>query len=215
MMISLSQISKSFGDRQIIRRLDLEIPDNTSIVILGPSGSGKTTLLRLIAGLELPDHGEIHIDRQLVSRPGWAREPSQRGLGFVFQASALWPHMTVEQNIMFGIQNLPGAEARNRVIELLRQTSLTGLERRYPHQISGGEARRVALARSLAPRPHILLMDEPLTNLNPELKATLMKFIVDYSTENKTSLVYVTHDENEARPIPGRVLRLKDGSLEG
>jgi iron(III) transport system ATP-binding protein len=213
-MILLSQISKSFGERQIVCRLDLEVPDNTAIVILGPSGSGKTTLLRMIAGLEVPDSGEIHIDGQLVSRPGWAREPSRRGLGFVFQASALWPHMTVEQNIMFGIQNLPGAEARKRVNELLQRTSLTGLESRYPHQISGGEARRVALARSLAPRPHILLMDEPLTNLNPELKANLLTFIKEYTAENKTSLIYVTHDEDETRLIPGRVLRLKDGSFE-
>lgn len=213
-MILLSQICKAFGERQTICRLDLEVPDNSSIVILGPSGSGKTTLLRMIAGLDMPDSGEIFIDGQLVSKPGWAVEPSRRGLGFVFQASALWPHMTVEQNIMFGIQNLPRAEVRERVNELLQRTSLSGLESRYPHQISGGEARRVALARSLAPRPRLLLMDEPLTNLNPELKANLLHFIREYNTDSKTSLIYVTHDEEEARLISGRVLRLKDGRLE-
>jgi iron(III) transport system ATP-binding protein len=213
-MISLSQISKSFGVQPIICRVDLEIPDSSSIVILGPSGSGKTTLLRLIAGLEIPDQGEIYIDGQIMSGPGWASEPSRRGLGFVFQSSALWPHMTVEQNIMFGIQDLPKDEARKRVAGLLQKTSLTGLEKRYPHQISGGEARRVALARSLAPRPRLLLMDEPLTNLNPELKANLLQCINDYNTENKASLVYVTHDENEAGLISGRILRIKDGHLE-
>ena len=213
-MIKIEGLCKAMGGRTVIDRLDLEVPDGDQTVILGPSGSGKTTLLRLIAGLEAPDKGDIFIDGIVVSSPGYALEPSRRGLGFVFQSSALWPHMTVEQNILFGVQNLPGGKARERVVSLLKKASLTGLERRYPHQISGGEARRVAIVRSLAPQPKILLMDEPLTNLNPELKTALLQLIKECSTENHASLMYVTHDKDEAGLISGRILVMKNGRLE-
>jgi ABC-type Fe3+/spermidine/putrescine transport system ATPase subunit len=213
-MIVLNQVTKFYGDVKAVNRVSLEVPAMSSTVILGPSGTGKTTLLRLIAGLEIPDSGEIYIDGVLASRAGWAMAPYRRGLGFVFQTSALWPHMTVAQNILFGLHGIPSSEASRRLHELLENTSLTGLERRYPHQISGGEARRVALVRTLAPRPRALLMDEPLTNVDPELKLKLLAFIKQSVLDTKACLIYVTHDAGEAEQISGRVLTLRDGCLE-
>ena len=122
--------------------------------------------------------------------------------------------MTVEQNLAFGLSHLPRTEARERIAALVRRAGLTGLEKRYPHQLSGGEARRAAIVRTLAPRPAILLMDEPLTNLNTELKSDLLQLIKEYAAENKATLIYVTHDAGEAATISNRVLLFKDGRLE-
>jgi len=213
-MILLKQISKHFGAVTAVNKVSLEAPANSSLVILGPSGSGKTTLLRMIAGLEIPDEGEIYIDGTLASRSAWAIEPHKRGLGFMFQSSALWPHMTVAQNIMFGLHGISRNEAGQRLHELLENVLLTGLERRYPHQISGGEARRVALARTLAPKPPGLLLDEPLTNVDAELKSKLLLYIKQTVARTKACLIYVTHDNAEAAQISGRVLTLKQGHLE-
>jgi len=213
-MIVVDQLTKSYRDVKAVDGVSFEAPRPGSLAILGPSGSGKTTLLRLIAGLEIPDAGEIHINGELVSQPGWAAAPYKRGLGLVFQTSALWPHMTVAQNILFGLHGRPKEEARGRLSELLEQTSLGGLERRYPHEISGGEARRVALARTLAPRPRCLLLDEPLTNVDPDLKRKLLSLIQEEVRQTEACLIYVTHDSSEAGQISGRVLLLKDGCLE-
>jgi ABC-type sulfate/molybdate transport systems ATPase subunit len=213
-MITLSKVSKSFREVKAVDRVSLEVPDMSSIVIHGPSGSGKTTLLRLIAGLEVPDAGEIFLDEKMVSSSGWTLEPHKRGLGFVFQASALWPHMTVAQNILFGMRGISRGEARNRLNELLEGVSLTGYESRYPHQISGGESRRVALARTLAPQPKIILMDEPLTNLDQALKSDLLAFIKKWVIDTKASLIYVTHDADEAGQITNTVITLRNGCLE-
>jgi iron(III) transport system ATP-binding protein len=213
-MILLKQLSKHFGAVTAVNKLSFEAPDDTSLVILGPSGSGKTTLLRIIAGLEIPDEGEVYIGGVLVSRATWAIEPHKRGLGFMFQSSALWPHMTVAQNIMFGLHSLPRMDAQQRLHELLENMLLTGLERRYPHQISGGEARRVALARTLAPKPRGLLLDEPLTNVDAELKLKLLLYIKQTVAQTKACLIYVTHDTAEAAQISSRILNLKQGNLE-
>lgn len=213
-MILLKQVTKAFGNVKAVNMVSLEVPAGSSMVILGPSGSGKTTLLRLIAGLEIPDAGEIYLDGVLASKVGWVLAPHQRQLGFVFQSSSLWPHMTVAQNIMFGLHGIPQSEAKHRLNELMENMSLTGLERRYPHQISGGEARRVALARTLAPHPRRLLMDEPLTNVDPDLKLKLMAFIKQTVIRTKASLIYVTHDAEEAKEISERVLTLRNGCLE-
>jgi iron(III) transport system ATP-binding protein len=213
-MILLNQVTKSFGNVKAVNGVSLEVPAGSSLVILGPSGSGKTTLLRLIAGLEIPDAGEIYLDGILSNKARWVLAPHRRGIGFVFQSSALWPHMTVAQNILFGLQGIPKSEAKHRLTELLENMSLTGLERRYPHQLSGGEARRVALARSLAPQPLKLLMDEPLTNVDPDLKSKLMAFLKQTVVRTKASLIYVTHDAGEAQEISERILTLRDGCLE-
>ena len=213
-MISVRQVSKSFGDVIAVKQITFEISVGNRVAILGPSGSGKTTLLRLIAGLEVPDSGEIYIDGTLASTPKQMLEPHARGLGFVFQAPALWPHMTVAQNILFGLHDLSRDEAINRLNELLGLVSLQGFERRYPHQLSGGEARRVSLARTLAPRPRCLLMDEPLTNVDPDLKTKLLDCIRQAVEYTNAGLIYVTHDAGEAETMSECVFMLRNGCLE-
>jgi ABC-type Fe3+/spermidine/putrescine transport system ATPase subunit len=213
-MIEVKQLSKSFGDVRAVDHVTFNVPAGDSLAILGPSGSGKTTLLRLIAGLEIPDEGEIYINGELSSEPGWVEAPHRRGIGFVFQAPSLWPHMTVAQNILFGLNGISRRDGRRRLDELLQQTSLKGLENRYPSQLSGGQARRVALARTLAPRPRCLLMDEPLTNLDPDLKGQLVALIKQTAEQEGVCLLYVTHDADEAKCISERVLVLRDGRLE-
>ena len=214
-MISVKQVSKSFGDVMAVKEITFEISDGSRVAILGPSGSGKTTLLRLIAGLEIPDSGEIYIDSMLASTPKQILEPHRRRLGFVFQTPALWPHMTVAQNILFGLHGVPRDEAINRLNELMDLVSLKGLERRYPHQLSGGEARRASLARTLAPGPKYLLMDEPLTNVDIDLKIKLMDCIQKAIFHTNASLIYVTHDASEAEKVSGCIFLLKDGCLMG
>lgn len=207
-MIVLSRVSKSYGVVRAVERISLEVPAHSSLAILGPSGSGKTTLLRLIAGLEVPDEGEISLWGEVVSRPGWVKPPHTRGIGFVFQAPALWPHMTVAQNILFGMNGAPRAQARGRLDELIAQLRLDGLANRYPGQLSGGEARRAALARALAPRPRCLLLDEPLTNLDTALKGEILPVIKALAGDTGPCLVYVTHDPGEAAFISDRVVTL-------
>jgi iron(III) transport system ATP-binding protein len=165
-MITVRQVTKYYGQTKALEEVSLSHNSLDPLIILGPSGGGKTTLLRLIAGLEMPDSGEIYLENCLASDPGWLLPPHRRGIGFVFQSSALWPHMTVADNILFGVNHVPKDEARDRLNGLLESTGLKGLEGRYPDELSGGEARRVAIARCLAPRPKILLMDEPLINLD-------------------------------------------------
>lgn len=213
MMISLQNVTKYYRNKKVIDQVSFEVNASEPLVILGRSGSGKTTLLRLIAGLEIPDEGEIYINGTIASKPGWALAPHSRSIGFVFQTAALWPHMTVSQNIMFGLQEIPAKEAHDRLDELLQRASLTELANRYPNQISGGEARRVALLRALAPYPRCLLLDEPLTNLDPNLKDDMLSLIKENIRKTGASLVFVTHDEGESRQISKRILRLDRGNL--
>lgn len=211
-MISVKNLSKKYQGENALEEINFELPEGSRTAISGPSGSGKTTLLRLLAGLELPDRGEIHLDGVLASRAGWALPPHLRRIGMVFQSPALWPHMTLAENISFGIAGLPKPEARERLEELLDSCALVGLENRYPDQISGGEARRAALARALAPRPDILLMDEPLTNLNPELKANLLE-LIRTATREVVTLIYVTHERKEAEYLCQEIWTLQKGKL--
>ena len=212
-MIQLCAVTKFYNKVRALDRVSLEIPGASSLVVLGPSGSGKTTLLRLIAGLEAPDEGEVYLDGSLAGSRTWTLAPYKREIGFVFQSPALWPHMTVAQNILFGLRRWPKLKALDRLGELLDQTGLTGLADRFPDQISGGEARRVALARALASYPRCLLMDEPLTNLDGELKFRLLAYIKETVKKNRTCLVYVSHDPVEAEQISGRVLVIERGRI--
>jgi iron(III) transport system ATP-binding protein len=214
-MIKVDHLTYSFGSQVVLDDVNLVIQPEEVVVLQGPSGSGKTTLIRLIAGLDIPARGEIRIDGQLVSTPTWVSPPHTRGIGIVFQRSALWPHMTVAGNLRFVMDGLPASEKNSRIRGLLRQAGLESLSGRLPGQLSGGEARRVALLRALAASPRRLLLDEPLTNLNPELKAGLLEFLREYHQEHRPSLLYVTHDLEEARMIGGQVLRLENGRLRG
>ncbi len=212
-MISVKDISKSYGRIKAVDSVSFDLAMGETLVIVGPSGSGKTTLLRLIAGLEAPDNGAVEIDGRMVSVKGWVLEPNRRGLGYVFQSPALWPHMTVGQNILFGLDASDARDSQARVTDLLNKLGLEGFAKRRPDEISRGEARRVSIARTLAPRPSRLLMDEALTNIDPELKTKVMGVILDEVAENGASLIYVTHDRDEADVIQGKRMEMKDGCL--
>lgn len=212
-MIRVQGLTKRFNSITIIDNITFSLSPKESIAVLGPSGSGKTTLLRLIAGLERPDRGEIHIGGRPVSDPKRMVPPHERAVGFVFQEPALWPHFTVARNILFGLKHLPRRAARRMLSEILEATGLTGLEGRYPDEISGGEARRVSIARAIAPGPSCLLMDEPLVNLDAALKDRILRLILEIAEHRQVNMIYVTHDLSEAHRISGRILCLRNGSL--
>lgn len=212
-MIILEDISKTFQNHTAVDHVSLEIPDHACLALLGPSGSGKTTLLRLIAGLEMPDEGSISMGGRIVSSPDVFVPPSDRRIGFVFQSAALWPHKTVAGNILFALDALPEAEQQQRLVSLLDRMGISPLRNRYPDQISGGEARRVALARALAPRPETLLFDEPLTNLDRPLREDLLRLIAESVRANGSSMLYVTHDEYEATTVADTIIRFDKGRV--
>lgn len=206
-----------------MRGLDLELAPGRCAAIQGRSGSGKTTLLRLVAGLEVPSAGAIAVDGEQVSGAGWARPPFDRGVGFLFQRDALWTHMSVLRNITFGLAGIPQAKAEARAAGLLERLGLAGMGDRAPATLSGGEARRVALARALAPRPRLLLLDEPLAFLDAELRADMLELLVRLLSGAEpdlvaldTSAVVVTHDPAVARAfaLHRAAWRMVDGALE-
>jgi iron(III) transport system ATP-binding protein len=212
-MIELRGVSKHYGPVCALDAVTVTLPRGSTTVIHGPSGSGKTTLLRLIAGLERPSEGMIHIDGELASTPAQARPPQERSVGLVFQDAALWPHLTVAQNVAFGLLGRPRREIARRVGEMLSAMDLSGFEKRYPSQLSGGEARRVAIARTLVVNPRYLLLDEPLTHLQPELKLRLLEGIRTQAAARDVTLVYVSHDLEEGRRLGGRRLKMVGGRL--
>jgi iron(III) transport system ATP-binding protein len=214
-MIELIGVSKRYGAVTALDNVTITIPDHARVAVLGPSGSGKTTLLRLLAGLEIPDTGTIVIDGTIVNDPGPLVPPSGRGIGFVFQAPALWPHMTVANNILFAMGGIEPAEAERRLCELLDRMSIAPLSDRYPDQISGGQARRVALARALAPKPSILLFDEPLTNLDDEIREELLTLIGESVKDSGATMVFVTHNKAEAGIVADTILKCRDGQITG
>jgi len=213
-MIKVIKLCKYYQDAVGVKDVSFEISNPGATVIFGPSGSGKTTLLRLIAGLDLPDAGEIYLDDHLVSKKQAALAPHHRKMGFVFQTPALWPHMTVSANIMFGLHALGKKEADERLKEVLKETGLVDFAKRYPDQISAGQARRVALARAIAPKPKYLLMDEPLTNIDAESKETLIALIKRISGDRQTFLLYVSHDSGEVKQISERLIKIENGRLK-
>jgi iron(III) transport system ATP-binding protein len=212
-MIEVRNLSRRFFHGTVISGVSFLVPDRCSVAILGASGSGKTTLLRLIAGLDTPDSGEILIDGVIASTPKGVVPPHRRNIGFVFQSPALWPHMTVEENILFALGNYGDGDSRDRLNNVLEQVSLLHLRHRYPHQISGGEARRVALARAIAPEPRCLLLDEPLTNLDTDLKEEMLALIGYTAEACGSSMIYVTHDLAEAERLADTILRLESGCI--
>lgn len=216
--IKLSKIIKDFGKTRAVDSLDLVIHDGEFVTLLGPSGCGKTTTLRMIAGLESPTSGEITIGDRVVysSEKGIDLPPDRRDIGFLFQNYALWPHMTVAQNIAFGLENLKWSKERirERIAELVKILRIEGLEDRYPSELSGGQQQRVAIARTLATNPAILLMDEPLSNLDAKLRTEMRAELKRLHKETGVTVVYVTHDQLEAMTLSTRTCLLDKGMLQ-
>jgi len=204
-------VSKRFGKRESVRRVSFEVAAGGTLGIVGPSGCGKTTLLRLIAGLEVPDEGEIWLDGRLASS---ARRllvaPAHRNIGFVFQDLALWPHLTVAGNLLFVLESRawPEKTREARIEELLERVSLADRADEYPGRLSGGEQQRVALARAVISEPDLLLLDEPLASLDPDLRARLRQEITSIQSQIGVTMVYVTHDRADADALGGDVLRM-------
>jgi putative spermidine/putrescine transport system ATP-binding protein len=207
-MLRLEKVSKSYGTVQAVENVSLELSDET-LALLGPSGCGKSTLLRIIAGLEQPDSGSLYLgDRDITHVP-----PQSRGFGMVFQDYALFPHLNVERNIAFGLAGQSGSEKTKRVGELLELVGLSTYQKRRIHELSGGEQQRVALARAIAPKPEILLLDEPLSNLDLTLRDTLKQELRSILSSLGIGAVYVTHDQGEAFALAQRIAVMKQGSV--
>jgi iron(III) transport system ATP-binding protein len=218
--ITISGLSKAFGGGEekfaALSTLDLAIADNQFVTLLGPSGCGKTTTLRLIAGYIIPDAGTIDVGDRRVSAPGDVVPPEGRGMGMVFQNYAVWPHKTVFENVVFGLKlrKVPTIEARRQVEETLALVNLTGLEQRYPNELSGGQQQRVALARSLVVEPEILLLDEPLSNLDAKLRERMRSELKQLQRRTGITFVYVTHDQAEALALSDMVAVMHGGRLQ-
>ncbi|MBN8998750.1 MAG: ABC transporter ATP-binding protein [Rhizobiales bacterium] len=208
-------IVKSLGGRRVLDTLDLDVAAGEVVSLIGSSGSGKTTLLRIIAGLETPDEGTIAIDGATVWRRGQNLPPERRRVGMVFQDYALWPHMTVGDNLAFGLhaQHIAAGEIERRVAHALEMTRLVPLRGRYPNELSGGQQQRVAIARCLAARPALMLFDEPLSNLDAALREDMRIEMMDLVRLERITVVYVTHDQSEAMAVSDRVAVMRAGTL--
>ena len=215
--IVLRGIDKQFGDFHAITQLDLEVREGELMTFLGPSGCGKTTTLRMVAGLELPTAGTIEVAGRVFNDAarGVAVPPEKRDMGMVFQSYAVWPHMTVARNIDYPlrIRNVAHAEREDRLARALSLVHLTGQESKYPHQLSGGQQQRVALARGLIMQPKVLLLDEPLSNLDARLRRGMRREIREIQQSLGMTMLYVTHDREEAEAISDRMAVMIAGRL--
>ncbi len=216
--ITIRNLTKRFGTVVAVDKISLSIDPGTFLTLLGPSGCGKTTLLRCVAGLEDPDGGEIYIGEKLVFsyEKGISLPPAQREVGLVFQNYALWPHMKVDKNITFAleVQKMPGLEMDKRVKESLKEVQMEGFEDRYPREMSGGQQQRVALARMLAYRPKVFLMDEPLSNLDARLRMDMRTELKRLHHLSGATTLYVTHDQVEALTMSSNIAVMKEGVLQ-
>ena len=211
MRISVANLTKRFGPLAVVSDVSLSIEEGELFTLLGPSGCGKTTLLRLIAGFYAPDEGEIRFGDRVVN----AVPPHERGIGMVFQNYALWPHMKVSENVSYGLKlrKISPSEITGRVQGVLEKVKLTGLGDRYPGQLSGGQQQRVALARALVLNPQILLLDEPLSNLDAKIRIQVRAEIRKLQKELGITTIYVTHDQEEALTLSDRIAVLNQGKV--
>lgn len=214
-MIKLHNITHIYDTKPVLEHLSLDIADQQLTCLLGGSGSGKTTILRLIAGLETPQTGRILFDDQLLTAHKQILIPPHlRGVGFIFQDLALWPHFSVYQNIAFAFREHKEKNIKNRVFQLLDFFAIQDQADKYPHQLSGGQKQLVAIARSLVLQPKILLMDEPLSNLDVKLKRKMLDHIKKLKRDFDLTIIYVTHDHKEAFAIADQIILLNQGKVE-
>lgn len=212
-MLSLHEVTRHFGPVAALAGVSLEIDAGQIVCLVGHSGCGKSTLLRTIAGIETIDNGRIRIDGEMVSGGGFFVEPEHRRVGFMFQDYALFPHLSVRQNIAFGLSRLPRALRVARVDEVIGRIGIGALAERYPHMLSGGEQQRVALARALAPQPHVLLMDEPFSNLDRGLRDKVRHETLALVRSLNMTAVVVTHEPEEALAMGDMVALMQNGRL--
>ena len=214
-IIELKNITYSYDEKEVLKGFSLDIKTGETTCLLGSSGCGKTTILRLIAGLETPQEGSVIIDNQKVSAANKILIPAnKRAIGFVFQDLALWPHFTVYKNVAFGLSGEEGAVVKKRTHEILDFFDLHAHAGKYPHQLSGGQQQLLAIARSLVLKPKILLMDEPLANLDVKLKSKMLSYINDIKKQFNITIVYVTHDHREAFLVSDNIIVLNKGKIE-
>ena len=215
--IELEHIDKYYGKNHVLKDVNLQIADGDFMTLLGPSGCGKTTTLRVISGLEKPQNGKILMDdKEIVNAAeAYFAPPSERGLNLVFQSYALWPHMTVRENIAFGlnIRKLPKEEVNRKVEDALRRMQILEYIDRYPSELSGGQQQRVAIARAIASEPHLLLLDEPLSNLDAKLRVDMRSELKRLHIETGTTMIYVTHDQVEALTMSTKIALFKNGEI--
>lgn len=212
MDIELRSVSKSFNGNPVLKKLNLIIKDQSIVCLLGPSGCGKTTTLKIIAGLIVPDKGSILFDgKDVTSLP-----PEERNTGIVPQNYSLFPHLTVEKNIAFGLEvrNYSKEKIKKRVKELLKLVKLTGFEKRYPRQLSGGQQQKIALSRALAHYPSILLLDEPLASIDLKDRIRLRREIKRIQKKTKATTLYITHDVNEAFAVSDKIAVMENGRIK-
>jgi ABC-type Fe3+/spermidine/putrescine transport system ATPase subunit len=214
--LKLSGVSKRFGDYLAVDNIGLELQSGEFVSLLGPSGCGKTTTLRMIAGFVDPTAGSIEMDDQILSSPAGSVPPDRRQMSMIFQSYAIWPNMTVEQNVAFGLElrKIAKAEVKRRVGEMLEVVHMNHLADRYPAELSGGQQQRVALARAIVIRPKVLLLDEPLSNLDATLREEMRFEIRRLHDEFHVTTVYVTHDQAEAMVTSDRIAVMNQGRIE-
>ena len=216
--LSVRQVTKQFASHRALDGVSLDVSKGEIVVIVGPSGCGKTTLLRLIAGLDEPDEGELWLAGRQVAGPGQTLvRPHERKIGFVFQDLALWPHLTVRQHVDFVLESIgtPRRERPSRARQALALVQVEALSLRYPHELSGGEQQRVALARAFVGNPELLLMDEPLSSLDSELRVTMRRELLRIQDASEVTVVYVTHDREDAAVLADSVIEMRAGRITG
>ena len=211
-MLECAGLTKQFDGVVVLNGFSVQVPQGRILALLGPSGCGKTTALRLMAGFSNPDAGSIRLASETVYDQGGSTPPEKRRVGMVFQEGALFPHLTVEQNIAYGLPR--GDDSSQRVADVVKLTGLEGLTQRMPYELSGGQQQRVALARALAPRPELLLLDEPFSNLDPGLREQVRRDVVAILRSSGITAVFVTHDQDEAMYVGDSIAVMNRGSIE-
>jgi iron(III) transport system ATP-binding protein len=215
-LLEVRNVKKTYrrGDAPAVMRVSFDVTEGKILALVGESGSGKTTLLRILAGLENVDSGEVLLDGKVIAKAGGGVAPEKRGIGMVFQHHALFPHLTVEKNVLFGVRKLAKAEHEVILKDLLELVGLSGFEKRYPHELSGGERQRVALARALAPNPRLLLMDEPFSSLDTRLRYAVRDETRAILKKRGTTVVIVTHDTGDALAVADGIVVLRKGEVQ-